>query len=126
MSTGILIKYKHDSEYICGNYIDSYYELEDKIKDAENWLSNCKERLRQLATCTPKDLFPESKENGDTLFQLNREFDDIWDSIEETNNNLDRLYRIKKLVDENSRDDNGKRIDMYNKENWNKVVVLDN
>ena len=69
-------------------------------------------------------MFPETS-YGDTLTLLNREFDDTMQSIEETSNHLDNLYRIKHLVDSHSYDENGKKIDMYVKENWDKVVVND-
>ena len=88
MSRTLLIKYAYDNESICGVYINSYYELEEKIKDQEEWYNKCKEKLRQLASCTPKDMFPENNE-GDTLTLLNREFDDTIESMEETHNYLD-------------------------------------
>ena len=124
MSRSLLIKYAHGSETICGVYINSYYELEEKIKDQEEWYNKCKEKLRQLASCTPKDMFPENND-GDTLTLLNREFDDTIESMEETINHLNNLYRVKRLVDSHSYDENGKKIDMHIKENWDKVVVND-
>ena len=108
MSRTLLIKYAYDNESICGVYINSYYELEEKIKDQEEWYNKCKEKLRQLASCTPKDMFPENND-GDTLTLLNREFDDTIESMEETHNYLDTLYRIKHLVDSHSYDENGNR-----------------
>ena len=124
MSRSLLIKYAHGSETICGVYINSYYELEEKIKDQEEWYNKCKEKLRQLASCTPKDMFPENN-NGDTLTLLNREFDDTIESMEETINHLNNLYRVKYLVDAYAYDINGKKLDMHIKENWDKVVVND-
>ena len=124
MSRSLLIKYAHGSETVCGVYINSYYELEEKIKDQEEWYNKCKEKLRQLASCTPKDMFPETND-GDTLTLLNREFDDTIKSMEETINHLNSLYRVKYLVDSYAYDVNGKKLDMHIKENWDKVVVND-
>ena len=69
-------------------------------------------------------MFPENND-GDTLTLLNREFDDTIESMEETINHLNNLYRVKYLVDAYAYDINGKKLDMHIKENWDKVVVND-
>ncbi|MBO5003871.1 MAG: hypothetical protein J6D03_01135 [Clostridia bacterium] len=121
MSRCTLVKYAEDSEAVGGINVSSYYDLVDKIDDNEKWISKCKEKLKMLASCTPKDMFPENKIGEDTMFQLNREFDETWECIEEANVTLNALYRIRTLVDMHR--ENG--LDVTTLDNWNKIIVLE-
>jgi hypothetical protein len=70
-------------------------DIEDAIERKTDNIQYYKEKFKMLAACTPKDMFPE-----DTMFELNKEFDDIFECLVEEISERSRLY----IIDLNRKD----------------------
>lgn len=99
MSSGISIKVKRGWAHFYNVHIRSMSDLDNQIKEAEDNIKTCKEKLKMLAAATPKDIFPPTADNyGDCLFSVNKEFDSIWEWLEEEQATLSKLYHMKDLI----------------------------
>jgi len=52
------------------------YKIQDAIDRTCEIIEHWKGKLRALVCCTPKDMF-----NDDTFFEINKEFEDIYDVL---------------------------------------------
>ena len=65
-------------------------DIEDAIERKTDNIQYYKEQLKMLAACTPKDMF----DSEDIMSELNGEFDDIFECLEEEISERARLYII--------------------------------
>lgn len=63
--------------------------IEYAIEKRNDNIQYFKEKLKILASCTPKDMFPEN-----TINELNQEFDDIFECLVDEISERARLYII--------------------------------
>lgn len=84
---------------ISGIQIDSYQELKDKLSDNQKEMDSVKNKIRQICACTPKDMFP-SDNNGDTLWKMNQELDELFEELSDLEWDRARLMTINTIVDD--------------------------
>ena len=65
-------------------------DIEDSIERKTDNIQYYKEKLKMLAACTPKDMF----DSEDVMFELNKEFNDIFECLVEEISERSRLYII--------------------------------
>lgn len=87
MSFGTSVKLPYGSIYFNRVTLRSMSDLVDIKDEANKEILQAKEQLLMLASATPKDLFPG--EDG-VMFQLTREFNDTWESLQESFYNMNR------------------------------------
>lgn len=61
----------------------NYAQFSEALEDCEKNIRRCKEKLLMMAAGTPKDLFPQNSEDNDTLFDVHKEFSEVWEWLEE-------------------------------------------
>lgn len=74
------------------------YQVEDKIKDLNDYIINCQIQLVALGTCTPKDLFPESE---DILSDIEFKINDLMNVILENQRNITLLELYLEYIEQN-------------------------
>lgn len=84
---------------ISGIQIDSYQELKDKLSDNQKEMDSVKNKIRQICACTPKDMF-QSDNDGDTLWKMNRELDELFEELSDLEWDRARLMTINTIVDD--------------------------
>lgn len=84
---------------ISGIQIDSYQELKDKLSDNRKEMDSAKNKIRQICACTPKDMFP-SDNDGDTLWKMNQELDELFEELSDLEWDRARLMTINTIVDD--------------------------
>lgn len=93
--------------YICSCTLRSKEELQEKIKECEETINDCKARIRRLAFMTePKKFY---KDEDDVMWQIDRELDFIFDEYDEARIKLTRLWVFEESWDE-THDFNGRAI----------------
>lgn len=99
MSVSMIVKaYKGEVE-ISGININSYSELKDRLEENSHDMEEVKNKIKQICACTPKDVFP-SDNDGDTLWKLNREVNDLFEELSELEWDRARLMTIQTIVDD--------------------------
>lgn len=99
MSVSMIVKAYKGEVDISGIQIDSYQELKDKMEDNKNEMNEVKNKIRQICACTPKDMFP-SDSDGDTLWKMNQELDDLFEQLSDIEWERARLMTINTIVDD--------------------------
>ena len=84
--------------YICSCTLRSKAELQEKIKECEDTINDCKARLKTLVYMTePKKFY---KEDNDIQWQLNRDFEEIMEEYDDARIKLTRLWVFEEAWDE--------------------------
>lgn len=96
MSYGTSIRLPYGSVYLSKLNLKSKYDLESEINDASEEIQGAKEKLKVLVSATPRDLFPNEE---DVLYSVNRDFDDLWELLEENFQQKDRLELVLNEID---------------------------
>lgn len=92
--------------YICSCTLQSKAELQEKMQECRDTISNCKERLKSLVYMTePKKFYPED----DVQFYLNKDLEEIMEEYDEARIKLTRLWVFEEAWDE-THDFNGRAI----------------
>lgn len=99
MSVSMIVKAYNGEVDISGIQLDSYQELKDKLEDNKNEMNEVKNKIRQICACTPKDMFP-SDDNGDTLWKMNQELDELFEQLSDIEWDRARLMTINTIVDD--------------------------
>lgn len=99
MSVSMIVRAYKGEVDISGIQINSYQELKDKMDDNKNEMNEVKNKIRQICACTPKDMFP-SDSDGDTLWKMNRELDDLFEELSDLEWDRARLMTINTIVDD--------------------------
>jgi hypothetical protein len=127
MGYGILLKNLRGTTYVDRAECSSYYDLQDKMSECAKNIDKLKEKLKTLAMATPKDVFPATEEDGSPFFQMGREFDDIFELLEDEYNELIKYRIIDNVVDDYLYgSDNSEKIDPKTPEGWKKITVDEN
>ena len=93
--------------YICSCTQRSKAELQEKIKECEDTINDCKARLKTLVYMTePKKFY---KDDEDIQWQLNRDFEEIMEEYDEARIKLTRLWVFESAWEE-THDFNGRAI----------------
>lgn len=93
--------------YICSCTLRSKAELQEKIKECEDTINDCKARLKTLVYMTePKKFY---KDDEDIQWQLNRDFEEIMEEYDDARIKLTRLWVFEEAWDE-THDFNGRAI----------------
>ena len=93
--------------YICSMTLRSKAELQEKIKECEDTINDCKARLKALVYMTEPMKFYKGDE--DIQWQLNRDFEEIMEEYDEARIKLTRLWVFEEAWDE-THDFNGRAI----------------
>lgn len=94
--------------YICSCTLRSKAELQEKIKECEDAINDCKARLKTLVYMTePKKFY---KDDEDIQWQLNRDFEEIMEEYDEARIKLTRLWVFEEAWDETHDAATGKAI----------------
>lgn len=92
---------------LTGVYFRSKEQLLNLIKETENDISRCKERLKALAYMTePKKFYSEE----DPMFDLDRDLNEILEEYEASISKLDKLYLFDEAWNETHDKKTGKAI----------------
>lgn len=93
--------------YICSMTLRSKEELQEKIKECEDTINDCKSRLKTLVYMTePKKFYNEDE---DIQWHLNRDFEEIMAEYDEARITLTRLWVFESAWEE-THDFNGRAI----------------
>ena len=84
--------------YICSMTLRSKAELQEKIKECENTINDCKSRLKSLVYMTEPMKFYKGDE--DIQWQINRDFEEIMEEYDEARIMLTRLWVFEEAWDE--------------------------
>lgn len=129
MSFGTSVKLPDGSIYFNRVSLHSMNDLVDIKDEATKEILQAKEQLLMLASATPKDLF--AGEDG-VMFQLTREFNDTWESLQESFYNMNRADIVIDELDGWSwshKDEFGEEIekplDPSKPEDWRRIVSGD-
>ena len=94
--------------FICSMTLRSKAELQEKIKECEDTINDCKARLKALVYMTePKKFYNEDE---DIQWHLNRDFEEIMDEYDEARIKLTRLWVFESAWDETHDATTGKAI----------------
>ena len=94
--------------YICSMTLRSKVELQEKIKECEDTINDCKARLKTLIYMTePKKFY---KDDEDIQWQLSRDFEEIMEEYDEARIKLTRLWVFEEAWDETHDAATGKAI----------------
>ena len=94
--------------YICSMTLRSKAELQEKIKECEDTINDCKARLKALVYMTePKKFYNEDE---DIQWHLNRDFEEIMEEYDEARIKLTRLWVFEEAWDETHDAATGKAI----------------
>lgn len=99
MSVSMIVKAYKGEVDIPGIQIDSYSELKSKLEENSNDMNDVKNKIKQICAATPKDMFP-SDSDGDTLWKMNRELDDLFEELSDLEWDRARLMIIQTIVDD--------------------------
>ena len=83
---------------------DSRYELDEKVKELEDFIESAKLELTAFAVATPKDVMAEQNEDGyveNPIDQILRRTRETFDWMEDNYRELYRLYQLQEYLDEN-------------------------
>ena len=108
--------------YICSCTLRSKAELQEKIKECENTINDCKSRLKALVYMTEPMKF--YKEDEDIQWQLNRDFEEIMEEYDEAKIKLTRLWVFEEAWDETHDRITGKAYLPVNPRDLNKRVYM--
>ena len=79
--------------YICSEALRSKSELQEKIKECEDIIKDCKARITRLAYMTePKKFY---KEVDDVMWQIDRDLEEIFEEYDEARIKLTRLWQFE-------------------------------
>ncbi len=90
--------------YLNRQIFSSRYELDDKIKELENYIELSKRELLAFAVSTPKDVMTEKNVEGEVenhMDQILRRTRETFECMEDNYRELNRLYQFKEYLDEN-------------------------
>lgn len=96
MGYGTSVKLPEGSIYFNRVALHSMSDLLDIKEEASKGVQRAKEQLLMLASATPKDLF--TGEDG-VMFQLTREFEDTWESLQESFFDMNRAGIVIEELD---------------------------
>ena len=99
MSVDHCIKAYKGEVWLPGCQYTSYGEFERDKEECSHDIEKIKNKIRQICICTPKDVFPSDSE-GDTLWKLNNEVDELFDELNELEWKMCRINTIQSILDD--------------------------
>jgi predicted nuclease with TOPRIM domain len=90
--------------YINRMVFSSRYELDDRVKELENYIELSKRELLAFAVGTPKDIITEKNEDGEIenpIDQILRRTSEAFEWMEDNYRELNKLYQFQEYLDEN-------------------------
>jgi hypothetical protein len=90
--------------YLSRQVFNSKYELDEKIKEVEEYIESAKQELTALAVSTPKDVIAEKDEEGyvqNPIDEVLRKTKGIFEWMEDNYRDLNRLYQYQQYLEEN-------------------------
>ena len=99
MSVDHCIKAYKGEVWLPGCQYTSYGEFERAKEECSNNIDRIKNKIRQICICTPKDVFPSDSE-GDTLWKLNTEVDELFDELNEYEWEMCKINTIQTILDD--------------------------
>ena len=107
--------------YICSCTLRSKAELQEKIKECEDTINDCKSRLKSLVYMTEPMKFYKGDE--DIQWQLNRDFEEIMEEYDEARIKLTRLWVFESAWDE-THDFNGRAFLPVNPQDLKRKIYM--
>ena len=99
MSVDHCIKAYKGEVWLPGCQYTSYNEFERAKEECSNNIDRIKNKIRQICICTPKDVFPSDSE-GDTLWKLNTEVDELFGELNEYEWEMCKINTIQTILDD--------------------------
>ena len=99
MSVDHCIKAYKGEVWLPGCQYTSYSDFERAKEECSNNIDRVKNKIRQICICTPKDVFPSDSE-GDTLWKLNSEVDELFEELNEYEWEMCRINIIQTILDD--------------------------
>lgn len=99
MSVEHCIKAYKGEVWLSGCQYTSYDEFEKSKEVCFKKIDEIKNKIRQICICTPKDVFPSDSE-GDTLWKLNTEVDELFDELNEYEWEMCKINTIQTILDD--------------------------
>ena len=99
MSVDHCIKAYKGEVWLPGCQYTSYSDFERAKEECSKNIDGIKNKIRQICICTPKDVFPSDSE-GDTLWKLNSEVDELFEELNEYEWEMCRINIIQTILDD--------------------------
>ena len=90
--------------YLSRQVFSSKGELDERIKELEEYIESAKRELTAYAVATPRDIIAEKDESGYTqnpIDEVLRKTREIFEWMEDNYRDLDRLYQYQQYLEEN-------------------------
>ena len=108
--------------YICSCTLRSKAELQEKIKECEDTINDCKSRLKALVYMTEPMKFYKGDE--DIQWQLNRDFEEIMEEYDDARIKLTRLWVFESAWDETHDAATGKALLPVNPQDLKRKIYM--
>jgi hypothetical protein len=90
--------------YLNKKVFTTRYELDDKVKEIENYIEDYKKELIAFSTGTPKDMLNTKNDDGFNEHPIDiilRRTSEIFEMMEEYYSELSNLYLLQEYLNEN-------------------------
>ena len=97
------ISFKADI-YLSRQVFNSKYELDEKIKEVEEYIESAKLELTAYAVATPRDIIAEKDESGyiqNPIDEVLRKVNETLEWMEDNYRDLNKLYQYQQYLEEN-------------------------
>ena len=90
--------------YLSRQVFNSKYELDEKIKEVEEYIESAKQELTAYAVATPRDIIAEKDESGyiqNPIDEVLRKVNETFEWMEDNYRDLNKLYLYQEYLEEN-------------------------
>lgn len=90
--------------YLSRQIFSSKYELDERIKEVEEYIESAKRELTAYAVATPRDIIAEKDESGyiqNPIDEVLRKVNETLEWVEDNYRDLNRLYQYQQYLEEN-------------------------
>jgi len=90
--------------YLNRQIFESRWELDEKVKELEDYIQSAKGELIALAVSTPRDVIAEKDESGypqNPIDEVLRKTRETFEWMEDNYRELNKLYQFQEYLDEN-------------------------
>jgi len=102
--------------YLSRQVFQNRYELDERVKELEEYINSAKQELTALAVATPRDIIAEKNEDGyvqNPIDEILRKTRENFEWMEDNYIALHRLYQFQQYLDENPDVELGKLNDLH-------------
>ena len=102
--------------YLSRQVFQNRYELDERVKELEEYINSAKQELTALAVATPRDIIAEKNEDGyvqNPIDEILRKTRENFEWMEDNYIALHRLYQFQQYLDEKPDVELGKLNDLH-------------